>query len=264
VPRLTKEQTPLVVHVSQTNVHQDHRILKAMTYGEEAGYMTVAIGFSSTKVGWAAGAINLDNSREIRTLPLIFGRSHRLLRSLSLLCQLIEVNLKVARHLLDIKADIVHCHGFVTLPGVVVAKLFSKRALIYDAHELESSRDGLSRIGRKLIFFVEKALWSQVDGLVVVSPSIREWYRTKVGPKPTELVMNSPIFRQHNHRAARELGVNGEEETLRVGYVGALTSGRSIIEYASSLSGVEGNFRLTFIGEGPLRSQLEELSQADP
>ena len=42
------------------------------------------------------------------------------------------------------RPQIIHCHDMFVLPLAVVVKLLTGARLIYDAHELESDRNGLS------------------------------------------------------------------------------------------------------------------------
>lgn len=260
---LAKGQAQVIAHISNTNVRQDHRVQKAMRYGQEAGYSTMALGFTAGKIGWAAGAHDTGKRHDIQTVKLFVGRKSGRLRRLTLLFQVVEMNLKVLFHLLRARPDALHCHGFTTLPGAVLSKFLLHCSLIYDAHELESARDGLSNLERKLVFFGEKILWPWIDGFVTVSPSIQKWYNSKLGTKPSALVLNSPIFVRRDQISKSRIQPNKHKETFRVGYVGALTAGRSIVEFASVMTSVEGNFLLTFIGEGPLRGELEQISNSD-
>lgn len=257
-------RTRTVAHVSNTNVRQDHRVQKAMLFGTQAGYSVEALGFTPEKIGWAAGAIDAGERADIQTVPLIFGRSSGTLRTLALVLQILEMNVKVVFHLLRIRPDVLHCHGFAPLPGAVLSKVFLNCALVYDAHELESSRDGLSRIESKTVALLEKALWSRVDGLIVVSPSIGSWYREKLGPKPSRLVLNSPVFELPEGGDKSPARPTVYNKVFKAGYVGAFTAGRSVVEFASSVSKVKGNFSITFVGDGPLRGRLEEISKLDP
>ncbi|MBK9624803.1 MAG: glycosyltransferase [Rhodocyclaceae bacterium] len=71
------------------------------------------------------------------------------------------------------KPDVVHCHDTLVLPLGVIVKLFTRATLIYDAHELESDRNGLTELQGRLTLWVERWLWQFVDALIVVNPSIQ-------------------------------------------------------------------------------------------
>ena len=66
--------------------------------------------------------------------------------------------------------------------------------LLYDAYELESETNQLPENVKRLILGIEKAAWPNLDFFVTVSDSIRQWYLQTYGTKPSELVMNSPVF----------------------------------------------------------------------
>ena len=93
-----------------------------------------------------------------------------------------------------LKPDVIHCHDNLVLHVGVVYKIFSDVKLIYDAHELESEKNGNSTILSKITLFSEKIFWRSIDALIVVSPSINDWYQKNIGVKPTEIIFNSPMF----------------------------------------------------------------------
>ena len=106
---------------------------------------------------------------------------------------LFEMVAKLLRSAIKEKPDLVHCHDTLVLPLGVIVKLFTKAKLIYDAHELESDRNGLSKFEGFLTQYIERLLWRFVDALIVVSPSIDAWYQDKIGPKPSAIILNSLI-----------------------------------------------------------------------
>ena len=64
--------------------------------------------------------------------------------------------------------------------------------LVYDAHGRRSNRNGQSRLFGAITLWIERVCWSSVDLFITVSESIDFWYQTKLGPKKSLIVLNSP------------------------------------------------------------------------
>ena len=78
--------------------------------------------------------------------------------------------------------DVIHCHDISVLPFGVILKVLKGSKLIYDAHELESEKNGLTG---KLSFLtrVVERLRLFINSLIVVSPSIGKWYGENIEKK---------------------------------------------------------------------------------
>lgn len=88
-------------------------------------------------------------SRNWRFLPTILRHT----------CSLLELTSKMLFKAIKLKPQIIHCNDTLVLPLGVILKIFTGSKLIYDAHELESNRNGLSKTLGKMTLFVEKLLW---------------------------------------------------------------------------------------------------------
>ena len=71
----------------------------------------------------------------------------------------------------------------MVLPLGILLKFIFKSRLIYDAHELESNRNGIGRVEGAMVFYFEKMVWKSIDLFISVSPSIIDWYQSKFGTK---------------------------------------------------------------------------------
>lgn len=88
--------------------------------------------------------------------------------------------------------EVIHCHDLEPLPIAVQLKKITGAKLIYDAHELETERNGLKGIRKKLSQWQEQRLMPFVDHLITVSPSILDWYARRYRSIPVSLVRNIP------------------------------------------------------------------------
>ena len=80
------------------------------------------------------------------------------------------------------------------LPASVIIKLLTKSKLIYDAHELESETQELSKFYKVTIKFIEKRLWMHIDYFITVGLEIEKWYLENYGLKNSTVIMNTPYF----------------------------------------------------------------------
>ena len=85
-------------------------------------------------------------SREFNNIP----------KSVRRLIVFIEVLFKVTKSGIRTQPEIVHCHDTVALVFGVLISLFIKTEIIYDAHELESRKNGQNRLMSLLVLNIER------------------------------------------------------------------------------------------------------------
>jgi len=106
---------------------------------------------------------------------------------------LVEMTLRMVCRAGLLRPSVVHCHDYWALPAGWLLAILGKAQLVYDAHELESERNGLSRRGSWLCLLIERWCWGRIALLVSVGPSILSWYQQNLGPKRSVLVLNAPV-----------------------------------------------------------------------
>jgi glycosyltransferase involved in cell wall biosynthesis len=137
--------------------------------------------------------------------------------------------------------------------------------LVYDAHELESSKNGQTRAFSKGILFVERFCWRWVDLLVSVSDSILDWYRDHLGPKESILVLNSPEI---DARTDAGSGAGGSGRYFHVSYaipgdklvfvyLGILGAGRGIEIALDAFASSSLDAHLVLVGYGDLSAHIQ-------
>ena len=248
------------LHLTHTDIESDSRILKEMGVLAEAGYGISGLGIKIEE-GAARSAIpfsaNIDTirlrSRQFTFLP-------RTLRHVFSLCELV---IKMLPRAVRLRPDVVHCHDTLVLPLGVIVKLLTRAKLVYDAHELESDRNGLTRLQGRLTLWVERLLWRFVDALIVVSPSIQSWYLDKIGPKPSAVILNSPLYQEGS--AADEAYLrekyNIPPDRLIFIYVGILGEGRGLELVTQAFVHPEIKSHVVFLGYGELSNHLQQLAK---
>lgn len=252
-----------ILHLSHTDIAYDSRILKEMN--------TVSSYFTSSKVSGIGVILNESTSSSkqsknlnIYSIKLLTKKWTLLPRGLRHFFSLIELTIKMIYKALRLKPQILHCHDTLVLPLGLILKLFTGAKLVYDAHELESDRNGLSKTLGYFTLFIEKMAWRAIDALIVVSPSIDKWYQENIGNKYSEIIFNSPVL--------EELGSKTDINYLRnffsipkdskiFLYIGILGHGRGIELITEVFKQHYLKSSLVFLGYGELSKELKTIAR---
>ncbi len=249
-----------ILHLTQTDIMSDSRIIKEIDAARNSGYQVTGIGIKC-EVNRATS--NLINPGDIISIALISKKFVRRPKILQHFFVFTEFLLRAFYLAVKCKPDIIHCNDTLVLPIGVLVKLFTSARLVYDAHELESNRNGLSRFLGKITLLIEKAAWYFVDALVVVSPSIETWYKANVGEKPSAVVLNSPVIEVQSGPVSTDYLRDryGIEKGRKIFiYVGILGPGRGIDLIVEAFKNKCINSSLVFLGYGPLSDELNEIA----
>lgn len=250
-----------VLHLTHTDVRTDSRILKEM-YS-----LASALECSVTGIGIDRDRDHsddeLDGEISLQALDLGARKLRYVPAPVRQIFAMLEYSVRVIFLSARARPDVVHCHDSGVLPVGAVVRLFFGAKLIYDAHELESDRNGITPAMGKTILCLEKLLWRAVDGLVVVSPSIKEWYAHHVGPKPTAVVLNSPVFAPSDSPCGddylrKTFSIDPNSKTFI--YVGNLVAGRGIELILDVFQRADVESAVVFMGRGELRGAVEEAA----
>ena len=247
------------LHITHTDILTDSRILKEMSALVKESYHVKGLGIELEE---GAAETNLDFEAEIHAVRLVSRRLTYLPRTVRHVISLCELLLKMLPRALASKPDVVHCHDTLVLPIGVIVKLLSGAKLVYDAHELESDRNGLNYFQGLLTFWVETLLWRFVDALIVVSPSIQTWYFKNIGPKVSAVVLNTPLFEMpqfvNKNYLHERFGI--PREYLVFIYIGILGKGRGLDLIIEVFSDPDIKSHVVFLGFGEYSDRLEKLA----
>ena len=244
-----------ILHLSQTDIKSDSRILKEMAAVSSPQRKVFGIGVekNSDLLPTSSRNIKVDSirlfSRQLRLIPELFKN----------ILVVFEITLKMFWKSVKLKPNIIHCHDTPVLPLGVILKFFTGAKIIYDAHELESERNGLSRLAGKITLFVEKRSWRFIDRLVVVSPSILSWYHSNIGYKKSVIVLNSPIMPQQNNNNKKtylRTKFAIPEDAVIFIYNGIFTCGRGLELVARVFQQHNIQSHIVFLGFGDMKEEL--------
>ena len=254
----------IIFHISHTDIRSDSRILREMSGAKKVGKCkTFGLGFERDNSDYFT---NFNTKFEIITKKMFCLKLKFLPSTISYFFEVLELSLYAVYFIIKIKPNIIHCHDVNPLPVVSFLSLFINFKIIYDAHELESNRNRLSKLNGKLVRFVEKLCWSRVTHFITVSDSIVKWYEENFGKKRSTVICNAPIF-----NADEMLGKIYEDylrekfsipdESLIGIYVGLLDLGRGIQNLIQIYKNLDHNFHIVFLGYGELSSDLKNISK---
>lgn len=249
-----------VLHLTHTDINSDSRILKEMEALSNAGYEVSGIGING-KSNVHRGEIKFIATINSLSLMSKKIRKPRILRHILMLFELL---FKIIPLVNKIRPDFIHCHDTTVLPIAAICKIFTNAGLIYDAHELESNRNGMSALEGKFTFFAEKFIWKLIDGLIVVSPSIQLWYKDNIGDKISTIVFNSPLVSADINECERS---NYFREKFKIPpnekiflYIGIVGPGRGIELLLDAFASSELNSHVVFLGYGEYEELIKSYS----
>lgn len=171
----------------------------------------------------------------------------------------------LAMNMVKAKPDIVHAHDVNTLvTGWVVSKVAGAR-LIYDAHEISTSREGYAGL-RKVVGMIEQILMPRVDGAITTTDARAKFFaRAYRIPRPIVLQnrpRQQPVLQ--SNRIREELGL--DKPWPIVLYQGGIQQGRGLERLARLAQDVPDTYFI-FIGggrlDGPLRAIVQEAGVSD-
>lgn len=259
-----------VLHLTHTDIRVDSRILKELHALSEAGtHDLYAIGIA--ELGAQGGAATLHATR-IWSIRLFF-RSVRWLPSLLRHALIyLETWARVLVRGITVRPRLVHCHDTPLLPMAIFIAWLCRSKVIYDAHELESDKNGQSRWMSRATLAVEKLCWRGVDGFVTVSESILRWYGDRFPARASALVFNAPVFNP-GLGSADVPGAKGRyfhqtygipEERMVFVYLGLLVPGRGVEKLLKVFASDDVSAHVVFIGRGHLMEMILRCAQDNP
>jgi glycosyltransferase involved in cell wall biosynthesis len=156
------------------------------------------------------------------------------------------------------KYDMYHSNDLNTLPqGYICAKWrFNKKSLIYDSHEVQTSRTGYNS---PIYGYMEKFLVKRIDSMIVENHTRAKYNEDLYGFYPN-VVHNYP-FKQTNKQIDKVnlhemLNLPPDEKILL--YQGGIQTGRGLDKLIQAVPDIkEGT--LVLIGDGKIKSNLQKM-----
>ncbi len=253
-----------ILHLTHTDIPSDNRILKEIVaLAEVPGFQLYGIGICQHL---GAKDTNALPQAKIISVVLAMRKLRFIPDPIRHFMVAIEMMMRLLLQGLKVRPNVVHCHDTPVLLVGALLKYWFNAQLVYDAHELESNKNGQSPAVAKMTLWVERLAWPSVDHLISVSPSIIDWYKQHLGPKPSSLILNSPYFSPVNGELQgvtkpryfhEKFGIPAEVKVFL--YLGLLVSGRGIDKMLEVFSARNVTSHVVFVGYGGLEEKIQSV-----
>lgn len=246
-----------IISVALNNFVNDSRILKECISLKSAGHEVQVVALHAESLAEEEVVMGIGVTRiKLQTKSLSSNLIMQVVKYVEFVVKLIYIVYRV-------KPNIIHCNDLEPLPATVLAKIFSwgKTKIVYDCHELESEKDGQSKLTRLLASLVERLLIKFCDWVITVSDGIADFYKIKYGIKKPSLVLNCPNYREIvKHDIFRNKWGIGKDKKIFL-YQGHLSTGRGLELLLESFQmRKKSDAILVVMGYGPLEGYVKEFS----
>lgn len=240
------------LHVTTKDLRHASRILRSATALVSGGVVgrVVVTGLAR---GESAEIERPGRGVAFVRMPSIFRRFPRFLLSQAI--KEVERTVRVCTVARRLRPAVVTARSAWDLPASWLAARSVGAALVYEPHELESGRNGMTWIRSRIVRAIERVFGRRAGACVAVGNRIAEHYSAQLRI-PCFTVFNVPAARPAasvpglRHRA----GISPGDRVLA--YVGALVEGRGLADMAEAVRVSSTPWRLVAMGPGPLADAL--------
>lgn len=154
--------------------------------------------------------------------------------------------------------DIYHSNDLNTLPqGYVCSRIFRRKKLIYDSHEVQSSRTGYGK-GMK---YIEKFFVNKVDVMVMTTNTRADYVRDLYKIEKPRVIHNYPFNTgdesiKNKYDLHSILNIPKDKPILL--YQGGIQQGRGLEKLIEAIPDVKDGI-IVFIGDGRIKPMLQEM-----
>jgi glycosyltransferase involved in cell wall biosynthesis len=261
-------QEPIVnIHIQQTSFKNESRVLKQTQSIIDSKLVNqiIIVAFkeaSQPETQFIHPQIRVDRINTI--IKFKPGKMNSLTRMLLMIEWLTRIFFKYKFS--GIK--IINCHSVeLLLFGYCVKLLNPSIKFIYDTHELETEKDGISGLIKRMVQVIEKIAITKTDIVFVVSNGIKQWYENTYNIKNVYTVRNIPSIKQielantSTDNLFRKVFTIPEHALIFI-FQGIFASGRHIPLLLECFSDNRiKNAHIVFMGDGPLKEMISTYSQ---
>ncbi|MFG0392585.1 glycosyltransferase family 4 protein [Pseudomonas monteilii] len=195
-------------------------------------------------------------NEQVSHKPTTIANPNRLQQVLRIVAR-VWTHLGLLWRMVKLKPDVIHAHDVNTLPTAWLAAKLCGARIVYDAHEISTSREGYSNF-RALVALIERTLMPRVAGTITTTDTRAKFFsRAYRIPRPLVL-QNRPRLQQPtlSTRIRDELGLT--ENWPIVIYQGGVQQGRGLERLATIAADIP-NAYFVFIGGGRLDQILRQI-----
>ena len=174
------------------------------------------------------------------------------------------VVLRLVRVFGKLKPDIVATYNWAGMEGIVAARLCGIKNIVHSEHGLGTEEALKKKRGRLL---ERRILLKCCVKVIAVSRAIQAWLIDKVKADGGKVICipngcdTSEFHPGKDLELRKRLGINDSDAVMgTVGSLIELKGHKELLEAFSRIARSRSGVRLMFVGDGPLRKDLEELS----
>ena len=159
---------------------------------------------------------------------------------------------------LKFNADVYHSNDLNTLPqGIICSKIFRRRYLVYDSHEVQSSRTGYG----KQAYYIEKILIKFIDKMIMTNRTRAEYVKDLYNIDLPEIVHNYPFYTkddsiENKYDIYGMLDIPRDKPILL--YQGGIQVGRGLDKIVEAIDKFNDGITV-FIGDGKLKPEIMKM-----
>lgn len=182
---------------------------------------------------------------------IAFGKTRALLIKLHIILQMIIYGIKG-------NYDVYHSNDLNTLPqGYICSKVIRKRKLVYDSHEVQTSRTGYS--GK--VYYIEKFFVKRVDKMMMTTKTRADYTEDLYKISNIEVIHNYPFNTgdesiNNKYDLYKILDIPKNEPILL--YQGGIQQGRGLENIVQAIPYFKRGITV-FIGDGKIKPKIKEM-----
>jgi len=251
----------LNIHIYASPIVKDSRSLKQTSWLIKNNLFNKILILGIFKDGLDSTS-KIGEKIELNRLSLNFYKKFPFLKSLFFY---LEWYRKVFLHLKKEDITVVQCHSVYDLPIGVLLKKRKKCKLVYDAHELETERNGVYGISKYVLKIIEKIFIKYTDEVLVVSDSILKWYKSHYPNISCHLVRNLPLKEEIPKNKFKESYFHEKyslkNDSIIYIYLGTFIPNRGIDIILNTFAKSNEQNHIIFIGYGSLENKIIEYTE---
>ncbi len=174
--------------------------------------------------------------------------------------------IKCISEIYKIKPSYISCHNLQLLPLCAFCKFIISAKLLYEPHELETEKTGISKIEKRIAVFIEFFFIKYTDKVITVCEPITDFYTLKYRLKKSHIytVRNVPVNPGINVGYNKSNILRQEfsipETSIIYIYQGLIDKYRGIKNYLDTFSKLNQSHQLVVMGYGDEEKLVQEYA----
>ncbi|MGL5353173.1 MAG: glycosyltransferase [Clostridium sp.] len=180
-----------------------------------------------------------------------FSKSRSFLVKTHIFLQMVITGLKF-------NSDFYHSNDLNTLPqGIICSKILRRRILIYDSHEVQTSRTGYG----KQVYYIERILIKFIDKMIMTNETRAKYVQNLYKIEMPEVVQNYPFYSgdesiKNKYDLYKILEIERDKPILL--YQGGMQQGRGLDKIVEAIDKFNNGVTV-FIGDGKLKPTIVNM-----